>query len=183
MNNDKKSVTALVGMGSNLGDRFGMLGFAISELDATEGITVEKVSPVYESGAHVLPGQGPQPDHLNAAILICTTRTTEDLLRVLQHVEREAGRKAAAPRWSPRPLDLDLLLFGEEAFNSDELTIPHPRLAERRFVLLPLADLVNNFAVPGADGATVADLLERCPDTRRVERTRLRLVDKPRPRP
>lgn len=179
MNNSKKSVTAFVGMGSNLGDRFGMLRFAVAALDATEGITVEKVSPVYESEAHVWPGQDPQPDHLNAVIRMGTTRTTEELLRLLQHVEREAGRNASAPQWSPRLLDLDLLLFGEEAIESDQLTIPHPRLAERRFVLQPLADLVHNLAVPGADGATVADLLEHCPDTKRLERTGLCLVDDP----
>ncbi len=181
MNNGKKSVTAFVGMGSNLGDRFGMLRFAIAELDAAEGVTVEKVSPVYETEAHVLSGQDPQPDHLNAVIRISTTLTTEDLLRLLQHIEREAGRNASTPQWSPRLLDLDLLLFGEETVESDELTIPHPRLAERRFVLLPLADLVHNLSVPGADGATVSDLLARCPDTMRVERTRLRLVNQPRP--
>ena len=180
MNNGKKSVTAFVGMGSNLGDRHGMLRLAITELEAAEGIAVEEVSPVYETEAHVLPGQDHQPDHLNAVIRMSTTRAAEDLLRLLQHIEQRAGRKASMPPWSPRPLDLDLLLFGEEAAHSDELTIPHPRLAERRFVLQPLADLVHNLAVPGADGATVSDLLERCPDTRRVERTRLRLVDKPR---
>ena len=148
MNNSKKSVTAFVGMGSNLGDRFGMLRFAVAALDATEGITVEKVSPVYESEAHVWPGQDPQPDHLNAVIRMGTTRTTEELLRLLQHVEREAGRNASAPQWSPRPLDLDLLLFGAEAIVSDELTLPRPMLAERRVVVPPRADPFHHISVP-----------------------------------
>ena len=181
VNNGKKSVAAFVGMGSNLGNRLSMLRFAVAALDVAEGVAVEKVSPVYETEAHVLPDQDPQPDHLNAVIWMSTTRTTEDLLGLLQHIEREAGRNASAPQWSPRPLDLDLLLFGAEAFESDKLTIPHPRLAERRFVLLPLADLVHNLAVPGADGTTVSDLLGRCPDSRRVKRSRLRLVDDPQP--
>ena len=179
MNKGKKPVTVFVGIGSNRGDRLGILRFAVAALGAAEGVAVETVSPVYETEAHVLPDQDPQPDHLNAVLRLNTTRTTEGLLDLLQRIEREAGRNASTPQWSPRSLDLDLLLFGEEAFESCKLTIPHPRLAERRFVLLPLADVVHNLVVPGADGATVADLLERCPATKRVERTGLRLDDDP----
>ncbi len=182
--NAVESVDAFVGMGSNLGDRLAALRRAASRLNEEPDLAVIDVSTVYETEAHVRPGDAEQPDHLNAVVWLRTERTAEDLLTILQRIEREAGRSQAAPKWSPRPLDLDLLLFGDRVMETcrgdvDDLIVPHPRMAERRFVLQPLADLVHNLVVPGADNATVADLLNRCPDARRVKRTGHRLVDDP----
>lgn len=166
---------AFVGLGANLGDRLAALRGAVRALGQTEGVAVVAASAVYETEAHVLPGQPPQPDHLNAAVALRTRLGPTDLLRRLHEVERAAGRDPAAALWSPRPLDLDLLLYGDAELQSASLVVPHPRLAERRFVLRPLADLAPDRVVPGL-GATVADLLAATPDQGRVERTPYRLV-------
>lgn len=183
VNDSRKSITAFVGMGNNLGDRLAMLQRALNELNAVEGVVVERLSSIYETEAHLRAGQASQPDHLNAAAQIRTRLSAEDLLHVLQHIEQAVGRDPSSRNWSPRLLDLDLLIYGRAVIESEDLTIPHPRMAERRFVLQPLADLVHNLVVPGADNATVSDLLGLCPDTRRVERTGLRLVVDPRSQP
>lgn len=174
--------TAFVGMGSNVGDRLASLQLAVSGLSEFEGVELEAVSPVYETEAHVRTDQDSQQDHLNAVMQIRTSLPAADFLSQLQGLEFKAGRNPETPSWSPRELDLDLLLYGDALFELEDLIIPHPRMAERRFVLQPLADLVHNLVIPGADGATVSDLLKRCPDTKRVERTELRLDVDPRPR-
>ncbi|MDX1419323.1 MAG: 2-amino-4-hydroxy-6-hydroxymethyldihydropteridine diphosphokinase [Rubricoccaceae bacterium] len=167
-------VTAYVGLGANAGDRAGALRAAVAALDATAGVRVEAVSPVYETEAHRRPGQEPQPDHLNAVAEVRTTHAPDALLGVFHALERLAGRDAEAPPWSPRPLDLDLLLYAGRVLETPTLTLPHPRLAERRFVLQPLADLAPDLVVPGAE-RSVADLLAACPDAARVEPTDLAL--------
>src|SRR5690606_16458952 len=106
-------VTAYVGLGANAGDRAAALRAAVAALDATEGVRVERVSPVYETEAHRLPGQPPQPDHLNAVARLRTDLAPDVLLDVFRTLEKVAGRDPEAPRWSPRPLDLDLLLYGD----------------------------------------------------------------------
>ena len=169
------SVTAFVGLGANAGDRLEALRAAVAALDAAEGIAVEVASPVYETEAHVLRGQNPQPDHLNAVVRLRTVLSPETLLERLHALERKAGRDPAAPRWSPRPLDLDLLLYGEAEIETEQLHVPHPRLTLRRFVLQPLADLAPDLVVPGL-GVSVADLLARCPDAARLARTRFSLT-------
>ncbi len=171
----KRTVTAFVGMGANAGDRLAALRAAVAGLAAAEGIGVEAVSPVYETEAHVLPGQPAQPDHLNAVLRLRTSLPPEALLATFHRLERAAGRDPAAPRWGPRPLDLDLLLYGDAVLDRPGLTVPHPRLAARRFVLRPLADLAPEAEVPGL-GRTVADLLAACPDAGRVEKTDLALA-------
>jgi 2-amino-4-hydroxy-6-hydroxymethyldihydropteridine diphosphokinase len=169
-----EEVVAYVGMGANAGDRAAALRAAVAALDATDGVRVARVSPVYEAEAHRLPGQPPQPDHLNAVLRLRTALAPDALLDVFRVLEQAAGRDPGAARWSPRPLDLDLLLYGDLVLDAPALTLPHPRLAVRRFVLRPLADLAPDVAVPGLD-ATVADLLATCPDAARVEPTGLLL--------
>lgn len=163
-------VDAFVGLGSNVGDRLAALQAAVVALGQTERTHVLGVSPVYETEAHVLPGQAPQPDHLNAVAHLATTLGPLALLRRLHAVEDAAGRDRAAERWSPRPLDLDLLLYGAVRQSEGGLTLPHPRLSERRFVLQPLADLAPDLVVPGL-GRTVAGLLDHTPDRARLTRT------------
>lgn len=163
-------VDAFVGLGSNTGDRLAALRAAVRALAATDRTAVAAVSRVYETEAHVLPGQPAQPDHLNAVAALRTGLAPEALLGRLHAIERAAGRDPDAPPWSPRPLDLDLLLYADVEIGPGPLVVPHPRLAGRRFVLRPLADVAPDRAVPGA-GATVAALLARTPDRTRVERT------------
>lgn len=153
--------TAYVGLGANLGDRAAQLEAAVRALDASPGITVEAVSPVYEGAAHTL-GPEPQPPYLNAVAALRTDLAPDDLLALFLRLEREAGRERRT-RWEARPLDLDLLLYGDDEVQTGALTVPHPRLAERRFVLQPLADLAPGLLVPGY-GVPVRDLLAACPD-------------------
>ncbi len=174
------SEVAYVGLGSNVGDRLAALRTAVEAMGRIEGTTVVGVSAVYETEAHVRPGTGPQPDHLNAVAALHTTRPPFALLRALHQIERAAGRDLAAAPWSPRPLDLDLLLYGDRQFHTAALTLPHPRLADRRFVLRPLADLAPHLPVPGL-GRTVAEALAATPDAARVEWTPLRLDRRPPP--
>lgn len=109
-----------------------------------------------------------QPDFLNAVATGRTALSPLDLLRLLRRLEAGAGRLPSAEANGPRPLDLDLLLYGDSRIDLPQLVVPHPRLAERRFVLAPLADLIPDFVVPGT-GRTVASLLGVAPPAR-VER-------------
>jgi len=128
---------AHLGIGSNLGERLAYLQLAVDELAATDGVTVTGVSPVYETA----PVGGPeQPDFLNAVVAVDTTLTAHELLRVAQRIENEAERVRTV-RWGPRTLDVDVLLVGEEVIDEPDLVVPHPRLTERAFVVVPLADL------------------------------------------
>ncbi|WP_420457357.1 2-amino-4-hydroxy-6-hydroxymethyldihydropteridine diphosphokinase [Rubrivirga sp.] len=165
---------AFVALGANLGDRLAALRGAVAALDALPETAVVASSAVYETAALVRPGAAPQPDHLNAVVGLQTRLDPPALLRALRAIERAAGREPAAERWAPRPLDLDLLLWGDDEIAGPDLTVPHPALDARRFVLVPLADVAADRVVPGL-GRSVADLLDDCPDTSRVERTSARL--------
>ncbi len=128
---------AYLGIGSNLGERLGYLQLAVDHLARTDGVTVVGVSPVYETA----PVGGPeQPDYLNAVVAVDTTLTPHDLLRAAHSIEAEAERVRTV-RWGPRTLDVDVLLVGDERVDDPDLVIPHPRMAERAFVVVPLADL------------------------------------------
>jgi len=128
---------AYLGIGSNLGERLAHLQLAVDELAAADGVIVVGVSPVYETA----PVGGPeQPDYLNAVVAVDTTLTAHELLRVAHAVETEAERVRTV-RWGPRTLDVDVLLVGDERIDDPDLVVPHPRMAERAFVVVPLADL------------------------------------------
>jgi len=139
---------AYLGIGSNLGDRLAHLQDAVRGLAATPGITVVAVSAVYETAPV---GGPPQPDYLNAAVAVDTALSARDLLGVAQRLERHAHR-VRDERWGPRTLDVDVLLVGDEEIHDDDLEVPHPRLAERGFVLAPLADLDVRPEVPDPPG-------------------------------
>ncbi len=147
---------AYVGVGSNLGDRWGHLALAARALRAAPRVSLLRASRVWESD----PIGPPQPRYLNAALELEAIGPARPLLALLQEIERAAGRRRDGPRWGPRTLDLDLLLFGDEVIRAPDLVVPHPELVARRFVLAPLAELCPDRVVPGT-GQSVAQLLAR----------------------
>jgi 2-amino-4-hydroxy-6-hydroxymethyldihydropteridine diphosphokinase len=137
---------AYVGLGANLGDREGALRAAVEALDATEGVTVVGVSSFRETDPV---DYLDQPRFLNGAAAVETTLGPRELLDALLAVERSLGRTRDGPRFGPRTIDLDLLVYGDEAVDEPGLTVPHPRLHERAFALEPLAELDSGLVVPG----------------------------------
>ncbi len=149
---------AYVGVGSNLGDRWASLALAARALRAEPRVSLLRGSRVWDAA----PLGPPQPRYLNAVLELEALGPAAALLRVLQRIEREGGRKRTSVRWSARTLDLDLLLFGDEVIRTARLVVPHPALVARRFVLAPLAELCPDRVVPGT-GRTVAQLLAIVP--------------------
>jgi 2-amino-4-hydroxy-6-hydroxymethyldihydropteridine diphosphokinase len=137
-------VIAYVGLGSNLGDRMANLQQAVALLGRTEGVSVLRSSRVYETD----PVGPPQPDYLNAVIEVATSIPADALLRACLRVEAEMGR-VRAERWGPRVIDLDLLAYGRESVEEPGLSVPHPRMHERLFVLAPLLELEADPHLPG----------------------------------
>jgi 2-amino-4-hydroxy-6-hydroxymethyldihydropteridine diphosphokinase len=137
---------AYVGLGANLGDRERTLREAVDALGAEEGIDVVAVSTLRETEPV---GVGEQPRFVNGAALLETTLTARELLVRLLAVEQRFGRVRIPGKHGPRTVDLDLLLYGDEEIDEPGLTVPHPRLHERRFVLEPLAELAPGLVVPG----------------------------------
>jgi 2-amino-4-hydroxy-6-hydroxymethyldihydropteridine diphosphokinase len=162
--------TAFLALGSNLGDRLRHLQNAVRGL-SDAGVEIRRVSPVYRTAAHTLDPGEVQPDYFNAVVEAGIRRPPPDLLRLAKTLEQRAGRDLGARIWAPRPLDIDLLTVGGETLQSPTLTLPHPQIAQRRFVLRPWADLAPNLVVPSPFDATVSALLRRCADTEAVERT------------
>jgi 2-amino-4-hydroxy-6-hydroxymethyldihydropteridine diphosphokinase len=137
-------VRAFIGLGSNIGDRLGNLQTAVRELAATDGVEVVGSSRVYETA----PVGPPQPDFLNAVVEVWTTRSARDLLDALLAIEERMGR-VRTERWGPRAIDLDLLTFGRQRIREPGLIVPHPRMHERAFVLVPLLELDPDPLLPG----------------------------------
>jgi 2-amino-4-hydroxy-6-hydroxymethyldihydropteridine diphosphokinase len=135
---------AYVGLGSNLGDREAMLRRAIDLLG--ERVRVRAVSSIRETEPW---GLVDQPPFLNAAVEIDTELGPRELLHLLLELERLLGRTREGERYGPRTIDLDLLVYGDEIVEEPGLTVPHPRLHERRFALEPLAELEPELVVPG----------------------------------
>jgi 2-amino-4-hydroxy-6-hydroxymethyldihydropteridine diphosphokinase len=146
---------ALIGLGSNLGDRKAQLESAVAALAATPGVALRAVSPMHETAP--VGGPGGQGTFLNAAAAVETTLDPEALLATLHAIELRGGR-VRTERWGERTLDLDLLLFGDAVIDTPGLRIPHPRMAVRRFVLAPLAQVAPS-AVDPLTGRTIAELL------------------------
>jgi 2-amino-4-hydroxy-6-hydroxymethyldihydropteridine diphosphokinase len=148
---------AFVGVGTNLGDRWAHLALAARALSAAPRVALVRASRVLDTA----PLGPPQPRFLNAALEVETGLPPRRLLALLQEIERAALRRPAV-RWGPRSLDLDLLLYGDLVLDEPGLTLPHPGLRARRFVLQPLAELCPALVVPGT-GRTVAELLAAAP--------------------
>jgi 2-amino-4-hydroxy-6-hydroxymethyldihydropteridine diphosphokinase len=146
---------AYVGLGANLGDRERTIRRALELLDVEEGIELVAVSTLRETDPV---GYADQPPFLNGAAAVDTELAPRELLERLLEVERELGRvRAEGPRYGPRTIDLDLLLYGDLVVDEPGLTVPHPRLAERRFALEPLHELDPDLRLP--DGRPVRELL------------------------
>ena len=131
------AVSAWIGLGASLGDRLATLRTALSAIGALPGTRVQRVSSLYGSA----PVDAGGPDYLNAVVQLCTTLAPQALMAQLQAIELAGGRERPY-RNAPRTLDLDILLYGDQVIDTPTLTVPHPRMAERAFVLRPLADLV-----------------------------------------
>ncbi|MEI2821196.1 MAG: 2-amino-4-hydroxy-6-hydroxymethyldihydropteridine diphosphokinase [Marmoricola sp.] len=146
---------AVICLGSNLGERLSSLQGAVDSLKDTPEVWLTDVSPVYETAS--LGGPADAPDYLNAIVLLDTTLSVHRLLERALAIEEAFGRERSTPN-APRTLDVDLIVVGDRRANDEQLTLPHPRAAERAFVLQPWFDLEPHAAIPGA--GLIADLLE-----------------------
>ncbi|WP_104193514.1 2-amino-4-hydroxy-6-hydroxymethyldihydropteridine diphosphokinase [Cryobacterium sp. Y82] len=152
-----RSERVVLALGSNLGDRTATLAGAVHDLADLAGLTLVAVSPVYESTAVKLDGADENaPQYLNAVLTIDYSGDPYDLLDAVNAIEAGHGR-VRAERWGDRTLDIDLIVFGQRSIDDDRLTLPHPRAAERDFVLAPWLDLDPAAAIPGR--GLVRDLL------------------------
>jgi 2-amino-4-hydroxy-6-hydroxymethyldihydropteridine diphosphokinase len=151
-------IPAYIALGSNLDDPLQQLQRAIDALGAVPDSRIEQVSGVYRSAAV---GPGRQPDYLNAVLRLATRLAAHTLLDVLQEIERSQGRVRTV-RWGPRTIDLDLLLYGNEEISTPLLTVPHPQLLRRNFVLYPLCEISDtDLALP--NGERVDPVKRQCP--------------------
>ena len=153
-----RPVRAALGLGSNIGDTRAHLDAALAALQADGGIRVLARSSDYRTPPW---GPVPQDDYRNACAVIETELEARALLEKCLAAERALGRVRDL-RWGPRVIDIDVLLYGDARIEEDGLSIPHPRMGERAFVLVPLAEIWPH--APLADGRTVAQALETCPD-------------------
>jgi 2-amino-4-hydroxy-6-hydroxymethyldihydropteridine diphosphokinase len=134
-----------IGLGSNLDDPIRQVSTAIDELAGMPQSSMIRVSSLYRS-----PPMGPQdqPDYINAVVAVDTRLAPEEVLQQLLGIEQHHGRKRGPQRWTARTLDLDILLYGEKVINAPTLTIPHPGIAERNFVLYPLQEIAPGLIIP-----------------------------------
>ena len=168
--NDSTMTTVHLALGSNLGDRAANLAAAQHRLSPQVRVTL--ASPVYETAPMYVTDQ---PAFLNMVLRGQTTLGPWELLRVIKGIEAEMGRDLEGGlRYGPRPIDIDILLYGELVMQAPELEIPHPRIAERAFVLAPLADIAGDLRHP-AIARSVNDLLAAVPGRDTVVRTAIDL--------
>ena len=153
-----ESVTAYIGLGSNLQTPIEQVNQALQRLAEIPQTRLVTASPLYRS---VPLGPADQPDYINAVAALETRLSPAALLDALQAIEQQQGRTREGARWGPRTLDLDLLLYGDQQIHTERLTVPHPGLGERNFVLYPLYDIAGeNLRIPGL--ATLGHLLQTC---------------------
>lgn len=153
--------TAVLLLGSNLGRRVRTLRDAVHRLSLENEVLA--VSRLYDAAPH---GRSHQPWFLNLAVRVATRLSPRELLFLAKRLEREAGRRGGA-RWGPRPLDVDIILYGDTVLSASDLVIPHPSMAVRRFCLLPVVEVAPDAVVPPG-GETVSQLLASCKDALEV---------------
>jgi len=159
---EKTWFPAYIGVGSNLGRRRTYLQNALNAFVDCPQVQDVASSPVYQTKAHTLEN-AIQPNYLNAVFYIQTSFKPVELLSFCLALELKNGR-VRTKKWAPRTLDVDVLLYGDLQSNEKHLVLPHPRMAERRFVLKPLNDLAPTLLVPLPFNKTIAQLLVTCPD-------------------
>ena len=152
---------AYIGMGSNLEDPPGQIKKALRALAMIPATNVIADSGLYLSKPMVLDSNDQQPDYYNAVVLVETQLSAHALLDHLQQIEREQGR-VRGERWGARTIDLDILLFDDQVINDERLTVPHPGLHQREFVLYPLQNIDSTLTIPGR--GKLEQLVENCPD-------------------
>lgn len=153
---NQNSVVVYIALGANLGDREANIASALADIASTRGITVWRVSSVMENPA--VGGPADSPPFLNAAAELSTVMGAHSLLRRFLQIEKSLGRERRE-KWEPRPIDIDLLLYGNQIISTEELVVPHPLMHERRFVLQPLAEIAPEAVHPVLQ-MTIAGLLE-----------------------
>ncbi|MBA4542422.1 MULTISPECIES: 2-amino-4-hydroxy-6-hydroxymethyldihydropteridine diphosphokinase [Thermoactinomyces] len=157
--------TAYLGLGANLGDRPGQLKKAIELLHQSEDILVTGVSSVYETAPV---GFTRQPDFYNLVVEVKTALSPFALLARVLDIEKKLHRVREI-RWGPRTIDIDLLLYDEQIITADKLTIPHPRMTERAFVLIPLREVAGNIRIPGTD-KTLEEWISHLPPDQEIKK-------------
>jgi 2-amino-4-hydroxy-6-hydroxymethyldihydropteridine diphosphokinase len=161
-------VQVFIGLGSNLGDRMYYLHQALVEIANSRQIRIKKYSSIYETEPV---GKKEQPQFLNMVAELESTLLPQDLLRRLKEIENTLGR-THTEHWGPREIDLDILYYGSEVFNDEKLKLPHPEIANRRFVLVPMEEIARKFLDP-TEHLSMKELLRRCSDTRTVRKISL----------
>jgi 2-amino-4-hydroxy-6-hydroxymethyldihydropteridine diphosphokinase len=167
MTDDRREpVQACIGIGSNLNNPRQQVIDAIERLDELQSGHILRHSSLYQSAPF---GPVSQDDFVNAVAIIETVETPEGLLACLKEIERDAGRDPQAERWGPRVIDLDILLYGSETVDLPGLTIPHPGIAARNFVLLPLREIAPDLVIPGLGPLAAIAIDEQLPAIRRID--------------
>ncbi len=151
------TVRAYIGIGSNLNDPVARVQAAFGELERLPDTRLAARSSLYGSKPM---GPADQPDYVNAVAGVDTRMPATDLLQALAQIEDRQGRERGTEQWGPRTLDLDLLLYGDQRIATPALTVPHPGMHERDFVLVPLAEIAGDIELPGL--GPVGALTERC---------------------
>ena len=153
--------TVYIGIGSNLGDRLGYIREAIAKMGQSQEIEIRRASSVYETEPV---GHKEQPRFLNMVLELKTSFEPSNLLEHLLRIEDQMGRKRDQA-WGPRNIDLDILFYDDVVINSDRLTLPHPRMHQRRFVLVPLAEIAPKVVLPSLKKTVERLLKELCVDS------------------
>ena len=159
------SQIAYIGLGSNLDDPAAQIRRAIWHLERLPDGDVLEVSSLYRSAPF---GPVEQPEFVNAAARLATQSDGRALLQSLQEIETSMGRVRDGQRWGPRVIDLDLLVLGDQRIDEEDLAVPHPGIAERNFVLLPLRELAPDLIIPGLGPVTDIPVDERTPRIERI---------------